>query len=124
MIREGDDVLVTEQADAAPGVSSSPAAASTPARGRSGRCTASASRRPAGASGCSGRIGAFQRYAYMPEYDLWARKVCHVYLARPVLRHGPPSEPGHRAIWMPIATAVELLAIEGDRAFLRRAARA
>ena len=57
------------------------------------------------------------RFAYLPEYDLWARKVCHVYLARPVLRYGEPREAGHRAIWMPIATALDLLAIEGDRAF-------
>jgi 8-oxo-dGTP diphosphatase len=70
------------------------------------------------------RIGAFQRYAYMPDYDLWARKVCHVYIARPVLRLGEPSEPGHRAIWMPVATALDLLSIEGDRAFLRHAVKA
>jgi 8-oxo-dGTP diphosphatase len=70
------------------------------------------------------RLGAFQRFAYLPEHRLWARKVCHVYLARPVLRHGPPSEPGHLAIWMPAATALGLLAIEGDRAFLRRALQA
>jgi 8-oxo-dGTP diphosphatase len=41
-----------------------------------------------------------------------------------VLRHGEPSEPGHRAIWMPIATALDLLSIEGDRAFLRHAVKA
>ncbi|PJN93609.1 hypothetical protein CNY89_19590 [Amaricoccus sp. HAR-UPW-R2A-40] len=29
------------------------------------------------------RLGAFQRYTFMPEYDLWARKVCAVYLCRP-----------------------------------------
>jgi 8-oxo-dGTP diphosphatase len=68
------------------------------------------------------RLGAFQRFTYMPEYDLWARKVCHVYDARPVLRLGEPSEPGHRAVWMPMATALELLAIDGDRAFLARVA--
>ena len=64
------------------------------------------------------RIGAYQRYAYMPEYGLWAHKVCTVYLARPVRRLGPPTEPGHRAIWMPIPTALALLALDADRAFL------
>lgn len=61
------------------------------------------------------RLGAFQRYTYMPEYRIWARKVCHIYLARPVLRLGPPSDPGHRAVWMDIATAAELLGNAGDR---------
>lgn len=64
------------------------------------------------------RIGACQRFAYLPQYDLWARKVCHVYPARPVLRLGPPGEPGHAAVWMPVATALDRLAISGDRAFL------
>jgi 8-oxo-dGTP diphosphatase len=64
------------------------------------------------------RLGSYQRYGYMPEYDLWARKVCHVYLARPVRRRGAPIEPGHRALWMPIATAAALVASDGDRAFL------
>ena len=66
------------------------------------------------------RLGAFQRFTYMPEYDLWARKVCHVYLAHPVRRVGEPVEPGHRAVWMSIPAALGLLAIEGDRAFLER----
>ena len=66
------------------------------------------------------RLGAFQRFTYMPEYDLWARKVCHVYLARPVRRVGEPAEPGHSAVWMPIPAALELLAVDGDRAFLER----
>ena len=70
------------------------------------------------------RLGAFQRFTYMPEYRLWARKVCHVYLARPVLKLGEPSEAGHRAVWMSIPAALELLAVDGDRAFLRRVWRA
>ena len=69
------------------------------------------------------RLGAYQRFAYMPEYDLWARKVCHIYLARPTLCRGAPSEPGHRALWMPVATAEHLLANAGDRAFVAAAAR-
>ena len=30
------------------------------------------------------RLGAFRRFTYMPEYDLWAEKLCHVYVAHPV----------------------------------------
>lgn len=66
------------------------------------------------------RLGAFRRFTYMPEYDLWAEKLCHIYLARPVRRHGPPTEPGHTAIWMPAGTAAAHLANAGDRAFLIR----
>jgi 8-oxo-dGTP diphosphatase len=68
------------------------------------------------------RLGAFQRYAYMPEYDLWARKVCHVYLCAPGPRRGDPTEPGHRAIWTSVATALRLLGNDGDRSFLARVA--
>lgn len=64
------------------------------------------------------RLGAFRRFTYMPEYDKWAEKICTIYLARPVLRLGPPSEAGHTAIWLPVDEALTLLANEGDRAFL------
>ncbi|GAB1361254.1 NUDIX hydrolase [Rhodobacter sp.] len=67
------------------------------------------------------RIGAFRRFTYMPEYDKWAEKLCTVYLARPVLRHGPPTEAGHTAVWMSVAQALRLLANDGDRAMLARA---
>jgi 8-oxo-dGTP diphosphatase len=64
------------------------------------------------------RLGAFRRFTYMPEYDLWAEKVCTVYVAMPVLRAGPPSEPGHQAVWLPMTEALDLLGNEGDRAML------
>jgi len=64
------------------------------------------------------RIGAFRRFTYMPEYDLWAEKLCAVYLARPVLRLGPPSEAGHTAVWLPVNEAVARLGNPGDRAML------
>ncbi|MBD3763774.1 MAG: NUDIX hydrolase [Rhodobacterales bacterium] len=64
------------------------------------------------------RLGAFRRFTYMPEYDLWAEKLCTVYLARPVLRRGPPTEPGHLAVWLPLADAPGMLGNAGDRAML------
>lgn len=64
------------------------------------------------------RLGAFRRFTYMPEYGLWAEKVCTVYLARPVRRLGPPSEAGHTAIWLPVAEALARLGNPGDRAML------
>lgn len=65
------------------------------------------------------RLGAFRRFTWMPEYEIWAEKLCHVYLARPVRSVGPPSEPGHVAVWAPGTTAERLVGNDGDRAFLR-----
>lgn len=67
------------------------------------------------------RIGSFRRFAYMPEYDKWAEKLCHIDLARPVRRWGPPTEAGHSAVWMPAVDAANALGNPGDRHFLRRA---
>jgi 8-oxo-dGTP diphosphatase len=64
------------------------------------------------------RLGAFRRFTYMPEYDLWAEKLCTVYLARPAQRIGPPSEPGHTAVWADPAAAARILGNPGDRHFL------
>jgi len=64
------------------------------------------------------RLGAFRRFCYMPDYDLWAEKLCTIYLAQAVRRIGPPSEPGHRAAWLPLPKALARLGNDGDRAFL------
>lgn len=67
------------------------------------------------------RIGTFRRFAYMPEYDRWAEKICMIYLARPVRRIGPPTEAGHAAVWMGAREAERLVGNDGDRHFLRLA---
>jgi len=69
------------------------------------------------------RMGAFRRFTYMPEYDLWAEKLCLIYLARPIRRMAAPSEPGHSAHWLTPEQALALLGNEGDAAFLWRAAK-
>ncbi len=69
------------------------------------------------------RLGAYRRFAYMPDYDLWAEKVCQVWLARPVQRLGPPSEPGHAALWAPPEVALHLLPNRAERDFLQRVLR-
>lgn len=66
------------------------------------------------------RIGAFRRFAFMPEYDRWAEKIAHLYVARPVRRLGPPTEPGHEAVWLSPEEALARLANEGERLALRR----
>ncbi|MEM6896557.1 MAG: NUDIX hydrolase [Pseudomonadota bacterium] len=66
------------------------------------------------------RLGAFRRFTYMPDYKLWAEKLCTIYLASPVQRRGPPAEAGHSAIWMPADVAAKTLAVDGDRHFVRQ----
>jgi len=65
------------------------------------------------------RLGAFRRFTYMPEYDIWAEKLCMIYSARPARRLAEPSEPGHSAHWVAPEIAVGLLENPGDAAFLR-----
>ncbi|RYH04199.1 NUDIX domain-containing protein [Salipiger sp. IMCC34102] len=66
------------------------------------------------------RLGAFRRFTWMPEYERHAMKVCTVYLARPVLPLGPPTEPKHTAVWLDPADAVRMLANDGDADMLAR----
>ncbi|MEO0991989.1 MAG: NUDIX hydrolase [Pseudomonadota bacterium] len=66
------------------------------------------------------KFGVYRRFTYMPEYDFWAEKICHIYVGRPVLRMGPPSEPGHTALWVPFGLAGEALHNQGDREMLER----
>ena len=66
------------------------------------------------------RLGSFRRHTYMPDYDIHAEKICHIYLALPVMRRAAPSEAGHDAVWADPETALRDLATIGDRAFLER----
>ncbi|KAA9006891.1 NUDIX hydrolase [Histidinibacterium aquaticum] len=66
------------------------------------------------------RIGAYRRFAYMPEYDKWAEKIAHLYVAVPVRRLGPPTEPGHTALWLTPEEALEAVANDGEREALKR----
>lgn len=66
------------------------------------------------------RLGAFRRFTYMPEYGIWAEKLCIVYRADPVRALGDPTEPGHRAVWITPQQAALGLGNAGDRHFVRR----
>ncbi|MBL4813476.1 MAG: NUDIX domain-containing protein [Rhodobacteraceae bacterium] len=61
------------------------------------------------------RMGAFRRFVFMPEYEIYAEKICHIYVARPTLCIGPPSEQGHSPVWVGINEAAELLGNPVDR---------
>ena len=63
-------------------------------------------------------FGAFRRFVYMPEYDLWAEKVCTVFLAQPVLRIGAPTEPGHRDHLIPFEYVRDFVVNPGDNSFV------
>ena len=64
------------------------------------------------------RVGAYRQYRYMPEYDLFACKVCAVYECLPGRRLSDPLEVGHEALWVSEADAVPALANECDGQFL------
>lgn len=66
------------------------------------------------------RLGAFRRFVFMPEYDLWAEKLCHVYFAHPVRQITDPIEPDHATLVLSGADAQAALGNAGDRMFLTR----
>ena len=70
------------------------------------------------------KLGAFRRFVFMPEYNIWAEKLCHIYLARPSRKIGPPIEPDHKALWAPPDIAARILGNAGDRHFARQFYRA
>lgn len=66
------------------------------------------------------RLGAFRRFVYMPEYDLWAEKLCTIYVARPVRAICEPTEPGHTPLTIGVDVAMSELGNIGDRMFVRQ----
>jgi 8-oxo-dGTP diphosphatase len=64
------------------------------------------------------KLGVFRKFTYMPEYEFWAEKLCHIYIARPVRALCQPTEAGHVAVWMSAQEAAHQLANEGDRHFV------
>lgn len=67
------------------------------------------------------RLGAFQRFTWMPDYGMWGHKIQAIYVARAVRPLGPPLEPGHVPVWLPARQAARRLDIEGDRQMVHRA---
>ena len=65
------------------------------------------------------KLGIYRRFTYMPEYNLWAEKICHIYKAKPVIKKHEPLELEHTAIWMSPTVARKLLTNDGDITFVR-----
>ena len=119
LIRRGDRVLLTHQAAPEPefqlpggGIDrgeSAPAALHREVREETGWTI-----------GALRRIGTYRRFVYMPDYDLFAEKLCSVWLAHAGLCRGAPSEPGHSAHWVACADVPALLPDPGARDMVAR----
>ncbi len=67
------------------------------------------------------RLGAYQRFTYMLDYEFWAQKICNIYLCRPIYKLQDPIEPFHTTVWTDVTDALDLISNEGDRDFLHAA---
>lgn len=65
------------------------------------------------------RLGAFRRHVFMPEYDMWAEKLCTVYVAHPARQLHPPLEPHHETLILDAHDAIAALGNDGDRMFMQ-----
>ena len=65
------------------------------------------------------KLGTYRRFTYMAEYSLWAEKICHIFLAKPVLKKSEPTEPGHFAFFMSAKDVIKNLIGEGDKSFVQ-----
>ena len=65
-------------------------------------------------------IGMYQRFVFMPEYELWAHKICHFYFCRGIYPLSEPLEKGHTPLLATPDLAVKLLQNQGDKEFLKQ----
>ena len=58
----------------------------------------------------------FRFFTYMPDYDMWAEKICHIFTARPGYRQlSKPKEPEHSAHFVTQEEFPKILGVDGDR---------
>ena len=65
------------------------------------------------------REGVFQRFTYMPEYNFWAHKICHIYRCKPIYLKSFELEEGHRYLISNFTTAIEQLEDPGFKHFVK-----
>jgi len=65
------------------------------------------------------RLGAYKRFVFMPEYDLWAEKICTIYVARPCYRLCDPLEKDHSDHILSVPLALEVMTNSADCDYIR-----
>ena len=62
--------------------------------------------------------GIFQRFTYMPEYEIWAHKICHIYQCAATIRKTEQLEKNHRFITMNKKKSLAKLVDPGFKYFI------
>ena len=75
------------------------------------------------AIGTPRRVGAYRRFVHMPDYNIWAEKICQIYFARPSLKISEPTEDGHSCHWVTPIEAMNLITNSGDKPFMKQVLR-
>ena len=63
--------------------------------------------------------GMFQRFTYMPEYKVWAHKICHVYKCVATIKKTKILEKDHRSVFMNKKRAIDALLDTGFKYFVQ-----
>ena len=63
--------------------------------------------------------GIFQRFTYMPEYKIWAHKICHIYRCVATMRKTEQLEKNHRSVIMNKKKAIENVVDTGFKYFIQ-----
>ena len=63
--------------------------------------------------------GVFQRFTYMPEYKIWAHKICHVYKCVATIKKTKILEKNHRSVFMNKKRAMDALLDTGFKYFVK-----
>ena len=63
--------------------------------------------------------GIFQRFTYMPEYKIWADKICHIYRCTATIRKTEQLEKNHHFVIMNKKKALEKIVDTGFKYFIK-----
>ena len=64
--------------------------------------------------------GVFQRFTYMPEYKIWAHKICHIYRCVATMRKTEQLEKNHRSVIMNKKKASKKVGDTGFKYFIQK----